>query len=152
MVVMQVAAMRPVVDALPSTPGLRAVVEPTPSPDWVALCSDLEPATAAAYLELLTGPPVVGFATLYSREEPVAVGRVSVDGEWAGITSLEVAPQHRRIGLGVATMRALLGWAAEQGARWSYLQVLIENAPALRLYSRLGYVTHHVYGYRELRG
>jgi GNAT superfamily N-acetyltransferase len=151
-VVMQVAAIDPVVEGLPAEAGLQAVVEPKPSSAWVALCSDLEPATADAYLEILTGPPVVGFATLSVDEDPVAIGRVSVDGEWAGVTSLEVSPRHRRAGIGAATMRVLLDWAAGQGAQWSYLQVLIENTPALRLYSRLGYVTHHVYSYRELRG
>jgi ribosomal protein S18 acetylase RimI-like enzyme len=152
LVVMQVAAVTPVVGALTPVSGLRTVVEPRPSAEWVALCSDAEPATIAAYLAILTGPPVVGFATLHAGDEPVAIGRVSVDGQWAGITSLEVAPHHRRAGLGTAAMRVLLDWAAERGARWSYLQVLIENDAALRLYSRLGYVTHHVYGYRQLSG
>ena len=152
LVVMQVGAVRSVVDAPSLAVGLRAVVEPEPSPDWVTLCSDLEPATAAAYLEILTGPPVVGFATLHVADEPVAIARVSVEGEWAGVTSLYVAPHHRRTGLGSATIRALLGWAAEQGAQWSYIQVLVDNAPALRLYHRLGFLTHHVYRYRSLPG
>jgi N-acetylglutamate synthase len=141
-----------VLDASPSRPGLRVVVEPKPSPEWVALCSDVQPATSAAYLAILTGPPTVGFATLYAGEEPAAIGRVSVDGEWAGVTSLEVAQHHRGTGLGATTVRALLDWAAGRGARWSYLQVLIQNTPALRLYAGLGFATHHVYTYRELPG
>jgi ribosomal protein S18 acetylase RimI-like enzyme len=47
-------------------------------------------------------------------------------------------------------MAALLGWAREQGAVSSYLQVRAGNPAALRLYDALGYVTHHPYCYRSL--
>jgi ribosomal protein S18 acetylase RimI-like enzyme len=44
-------------------------------------------------------------------------------------------------------MAALLEWGAERGATTAYLQVLGDNAPALALYERLGFVTHHAYRY-----
>lgn len=127
---------------------LRAVVEPAPSSDWRARMHDLDTG-APEYVAILTGPPVVGFATLYRAGEPVAIGRVSVEGEWAGITSVDVAPHARREGLGREAMRALLEWAAGRGARWTYLQVRTYNDAALRMYARLGYVTHHPYCYRS---
>ncbi|MEZ5194715.1 MAG: GNAT family N-acetyltransferase [Nocardioides sp.] len=40
-----------------------------------------------------------------------------------------------------------LDWAASQGATTAYLQVLSDNEPALRLYERLGFTTHHRYRY-----
>jgi GNAT superfamily N-acetyltransferase len=68
-------------------------------------------------------------------------------GDWVGFRSIEVHPEHRRRGLGLAVMDALLEWGAEQGATTAYLQVLGDNAPALALYERLGFVTHHAYRY-----
>jgi GNAT superfamily N-acetyltransferase len=109
---------------------------------------DLDSHDPAAHLEILTGPERVGFATVYRGDEPVGIGRVSVEGEWAGVTSVDVPDRARRQGAGSAVMRALLEWAGRRGAVASYLQVRAGNAAALRLYAALGYVTHHAYTYR----
>jgi GNAT superfamily N-acetyltransferase len=76
-----------------------------------------------------------------------ASGVAAYDDDWVGFRSIEVAPEHRRQGLGLAVMAALLDWGAEQGATTAYLQVLGDNAPALALYEQLGFVTHHAYRY-----
>ena len=144
--VVQVAPVAAVLAAAPAQP-LRAVVEPTPSADWLSLMHDLD-GDVAAHVAILTGPPVVGFATLYDGTEPLGIGRVSVEGEWCGITSVDVAPAARRRGVASAVMAALLAWAQARGATASYLQVRAGNAAALRLYDALGYVTHHPYVYR----
>ena len=82
-----------------------------------------------------------------ARIGDAASGVAAVDGDWAGFRSIEVAPARRREGLGLAVMSALVDWAAEQGATTAYLQVLSDNAPALALYERLGFVEHHRYRY-----
>ncbi len=82
-----------------------------------------------------------------ARIGEAASGVATVDGDWAGFRTIEVAPARRREGLGLAVMSALVGWAAEQGATTAYLQVLGDNAPALALYERLGFVEHHRYRY-----
>jgi GNAT superfamily N-acetyltransferase len=147
--VVQVAPIAPLLESLaaPRGPALRAVVEPTPSADWLSLMHDLDE-DADTHVEILTGPAVVGFATLYRGDQPLGIGRVSVEGEWAGVTSVDVAPAARRQGIGSAVMDTLLSWAAGQGAVASYLQVRAGNPGALRLYDALGYVTHHPYNYR----
>ncbi len=145
--VVQVAPVAAVLAQVPPRDDLRAVVERVPGSDWCALMHDLDPDTAG-HLAILTGPPVVGFATLYRGDEPVGIGRVSVEGAWCGVTSVDVAPSARRQRIGSAVMATLLGWARQQGASSSYLQVRAVNAAALRLYDALGYVTHHPYGYR----
>jgi GNAT superfamily N-acetyltransferase len=148
--VVQVAPIAPLLDSVPARDDLRAVVEPTPSADWLSLMHDLDE-DVDTHLAILTGPSVVGFATLYGAEsgdEPVGIGRVSVEGEWCGVTSVDVARSARRQGIGSAVMRSLLGWAAGQGAVASYLQVRAGNPGALKLYDALGYVTHHPYNYR----
>ncbi|MDX6373481.1 MAG: N-acetylglutamate synthase [Nocardioidaceae bacterium] len=82
-----------------------------------------------------------------ARIDDAASGVAAVDGDWAGFRTIEVVPDRRREGLGLAVMAALVGWAAEQGATTAYLQVLGDNAPALALYDRLGFVEHHRYRY-----
>lgn len=149
--VVQVAPIGPLLGTLPGREDLHAVVEPVPSADWRGLMHDLDDAVDD-HVAILTGPAVVGFATLYRGDEPVGIGRVSVEGEWAGVTSVDVAPSARRQGIGSAVMRELLTWASGQGAVASYLQVRAANDAALRLYAALGYVTHHPYNYRAPGG
>lgn len=145
--IVQVAPIGRVLAGLTDRPDLRVVVEPTPSQDWLSLMHDLDASHPEAHVEILTGPPVVGFATLLRGDEPVGIGRVSVEESWAGVTSVDVAPAARRSGIGSAVMRSLLTWASDRGAGTTYLQVRAANNDALRLYARLGYVTHHPYGY-----
>jgi ribosomal protein S18 acetylase RimI-like enzyme len=93
---------------------------------------------------VLEGPEQVGFLTVREApDEVVAAGRVSTDGDWAGITDVWVAPARRRQGLALLVMRELLEWSAERGATTAYLSVLGDNTGALALYDRLGFVTHH---------
>ena len=152
--IVKVAPIEPLIERVSVPHVLRSVVRSTPSAEWLSLMHDLDERDTDAHVEILTGPPVVGFATVYRRvdgseEEPVGIGRVSVEGEWAGVTSVDVAPAARRRGVGSAVMRTLLAWAGEHGARSTYLQVRVANDAALRLYAALGYVTHHPYTYRS---
>lgn len=77
----------------------------------------------------------------------VARGVAAYADDWVGFRSIEVDPAHRRRGLGLAVMAALVGWGAERGATTAYLQVLADNQPALALYAGLGFRTHHRYRY-----
>ena len=79
--------------------------------------------------------------------EVTALARGVVDDDWLGVVALDVAPHHRRRGLGTALVTALAGWAGEQGARRAYLQVAADNEPARALYERLGFTEHHTYHY-----
>jgi ribosomal protein S18 acetylase RimI-like enzyme len=146
--IVQVAPIAPVLASIPARDDLRASVEPEPSTAWRSLMHDLDTEHPDRHLEILTGPARVGFATLYRGDQPVGIGRVSVEGDWAGVTSVDVDPSARRQGIGSAVMGALLTWAQEQGASSTYLQVRAANPAALRLYAALGYVTHHPYNYR----
>jgi ribosomal protein S18 acetylase RimI-like enzyme len=148
--IVQVAPVAPLLRSLPTRDDLSASVTPTPSPQWLSLMHDLDSDDPDTHVAILTGPAVVGFATLLRGDEPVGIGRVSVEGDWAGITSVDVAPAARRQGIASAVMRTLVGWAGEHGAQATYLQVRAANDAALRLYAALGYVTHHPYVYRAL--
>lgn len=58
---------------------------------------------------------------------------------------LHVDPMIRQNGLGTALLRALAAWAVSEGATQAYLQVVHDNAPAIALYERLGFKSHHTY-------
>ena len=146
--IVQVAPIAPLIAATAPRDDLQVVLEAVPSATWQSLMHDLDTDDTESHLEILTGPERVGFATLFKGDEPVGIGRVSVEGTWAGVTSVDVAPSARRQGIGSAVMRALLTWAQQQGATASYLQVRAANPAALRMYAALGYVTHHPYNYR----
>lgn len=82
-----------------------------------------------------------------ARIDGRASGVATLDGDWVGFRAIEVSPAHRRQGLGLQVVAALLEWGAEQGATTAYLQVLGDNAPALALYDGLGFAEHHRYRY-----
>ncbi|MBN1667365.1 MAG: GNAT family N-acetyltransferase, partial [Anaerolineales bacterium] len=51
-------------------------------------------------------------------------------------------------GLGTRLVGAMLAWAQDHGAQYSYLQVMEENLAARRLYERQGYAALYGYWYR----
>jgi ribosomal protein S18 acetylase RimI-like enzyme len=79
----------------------------------------------------------------------LCVPALTPDGQVAGfvqcwtsnfIKDLAVAPNHRGRGIGAALMRHAFTLFAERGASQVDLKVQIEEAPARRLYARLGMV------------
>ncbi len=97
---------------------------------------------------LLMSAPWQAFASVRAAGHTLAVGRVAVAGEWAGLTAVEVHPAHRRRGLAMAITAALAAAAAARGATGIYLQVEDGNAPARALYRQAGFTDHHGYHYR----
>jgi len=91
-------------------------------------------------------PAPARFARLDLDGEVAALGASAVDGDWAGIFGMRTLPGHRRKGLARRILGALLAEARALGARRAYLQVEADNAPAIALYSGLGFTP--AYGYR----
>jgi ribosomal protein S18 acetylase RimI-like enzyme len=102
--------------------------------------------TLAAILDHLTSPAY--FATVYEGGEPVACGLAVAEDGWAGLFDIVTREDRRGRGHGSDLVRHLLGWARRQGATRAYLQVMLHNAPALRLYERLGFREAYQYWYR----
>ncbi len=83
---------------------------------------------------------------------PIAIGRAAItdapDGRrWVGLSAIEVAPEHRRQGVGTLLSGSLLEWGRELGASHAYVQIEAGNTASRELYSGLGFVDHHRYGY-----
>lgn len=136
-------------DALSSGAGDHPPVDVAPRPDdeWLTLYRGGGGLTEAGRA-LLTRHDRAGFASLRLGGRTVAVARGAIDDGWLGVMAVEVAPDHRRLGLARAVTAALWDWGRAAGATHSYLQVLIDNTAALALYERLGYWVHHDYHYR----
>jgi ribosomal protein S18 acetylase RimI-like enzyme len=75
----------------------------------------------------------------------VAIGRLALVDDTAGLYCLAVDETFRRQGLASAVIRELLLAA---NTKWVWLSVLEDNAPARALYERLGFHTVSRYHYR----
>ncbi|MBA4608287.1 GNAT family N-acetyltransferase [Aeromicrobium sp. Marseille-Q0843] len=134
--ILQVADLRSAPETDP-----EAVVSDHATDAWLGLYGRVrDPAAARAVME---GPATVGFVSIGE----VAIGRVVVTGEWAGLAAVEVDPAHRRRGLARRVVETSLAWAVAHGADKAYLQTMRDNAPALALYEPYGFTTHHAYRY-----
>ena len=135
-------------DALHADP-LGAEVVADPPDEWFTHYRSGRGAEPAARA-LLLRHDTVGFASIRSGGEIVAIGRGTVDDGWLGVTAMAVDPAHRRQGLATAILAALWAWGRAEGAGRSYLHVESLNEPAVSLYLGLGYWVHHNYRTRTL--
>ncbi len=73
------------------------------------------------------------------KDRPAGSGFCAVSGSVAGLHAVVVDPALRGARLGEHMLRCAAIWARGQGAQVMALAVTRENAPALRLYARLGF-------------
>ncbi len=95
---------------------------------------------------VLTGSPAQDLATATDADGAVVgIGRLGVAAAWGGVAAMWVAPEARRRGVAGAVLGALAARATARGLRSLHLQTDTDNAPALALYERHGFVPHHDY-------
>jgi len=88
------------------------------------------------------------YMVLMVEGEVVACGLAVESGGLVGIFDVVTAPEHRRKGYGLELMEALLDWACSTHAHHAYLQVMLNNQPALTLYEKLKFKELYQYWYR----
>lgn len=95
-----------------------------------------------------------GFISLYNGDQVVACGLGVMEREYIGLYDIVTDKRYRNQGFGEQMILNLLQWGRENGAKYSYLQVVCSNAPALKLYAKLGFTEAYKYWYRvkELSG
>lgn len=129
-------------------------VEITSLPDdkWLALYQ--RPLGRDGFAVLTGGEPL--FATIRQLDrasgKPVvaAIGRAATFEGWCGISAIRTVEHFYRQGLAKSIIRSLAQKAKSSGAEQAFLQVSVENAPALALYESLGFIQHHTYNYRSI--
>ena len=77
-------------------------------------------------------------------DEPVALCKVAIRGDQAWVGGLGVTLPHRNQGIGAVLMRRTIEELRARGVRDLWLEVLVQNEPAVKLYERLGF--EHVRG------
>ncbi len=141
----------------PAGPGpthARVDVAEHPDDAWLAGWLDVKAEGRTVDTDLaravVTGSPAL-YLTARDESGVTGVVRAATTGEWVGLSCLMVAPRARRRGLaGLLSARAL-AQAAGRGTRHAFLQVEAANAPAVALYTGLGFAVVDEYHYRERR-
>jgi GNAT superfamily N-acetyltransferase len=152
MTLVQTASLAPIL-AAPARTDLPPVdLADSGGDDWYAMVADHKGGLPAAARTILNGVPDRVFAHVRDTDgELLAVARGAVSGpdRWLGVSLVQTTPAARRRGLGGHVVRGLAHWASQRGANRAYLQVEERNTPAVALYGRLGFSTHHTYLTRE---
>jgi ribosomal protein S18 acetylase RimI-like enzyme len=146
------AALADAVDA-PDPVAFRAVDGDTFA-EWVGLQRGSSVEARIAHAERIRQSPVRhrALALVDPDGRTIAGGQVVVEGDLAGLYDIFSIESMRGRGLARALCRQLLRLAVAEGARDAYLQVEASNAPARRVYERLGFVDAYAYHYRSPPG
>jgi len=88
------------------------------------------------------------YASLSMDGQMIGCGLGVLQSGYLGIFDIVIDPEQWGHGYGTGLMQALLAWGQEKGAHSIYLQVMLNNTPALRLYEKLGFQEKYQYWYR----
>jgi ribosomal protein S18 acetylase RimI-like enzyme len=88
------------------------------------------------------------FIALYDQGKVVSAGMAALERGYIGLFGIATAPAFRNRGLGRQLVLHLLAWGKANSATRSYLQVETGNAPALHVYSQIGFRENYRYWYR----
>jgi ribosomal protein S18 acetylase RimI-like enzyme len=87
-------------------------------------------------------------ARILDRGSPVCCGLAVLQGKWVGLFDIVTHPQRRRQGLANELIRHLVHWAITERSENAYLQVMLDNDAALRLYQKMTFAPSYRYWYR----
>ena len=131
-------------------PLVTVKIDPTPSSAWWATwqaalgVGSARRAAVAALFDRVPGERAYVTVAIDRAVASVAVG--VLDGGWLGVFNMATLPGQRRRGAGRTALTALATWARGR-AEVGYLQVELDNAPALGLYRTVGFELAYRYVY-----
>lgn len=82
------------------------------------------------------------------NDEILACGMCVLERDCIGLFDIVTTEEYRNRGYGSILIRNILQWGKDNGAKNAYLQVMLNNAPALKLYAKLGFEELYRYWYR----
>jgi ribosomal protein S18 acetylase RimI-like enzyme len=88
------------------------------------------------------------FASIQLDNKVIACGMGVLEHDFIGVFDIVVDVNYRNQGYGRQLILNLLRWGKVNGAKNAYLQVMLDNLPALKLYSNLGFQEIYKYWYR----
>lgn len=92
-----------------------------------------------------------GFILLYQDGQAVACGLGVIERGFIGLYDIVTDAEYRNQGIGEQLILNLLKWGRANGATNSCLAVVANNAPAQRLYAKVGFSEVYKYWYRIKR-
>ncbi len=120
--------------------------------EWLAAFCDVSAVSTSrreTLRQILTGiVPQHCFASLASDGKAVACGLGVLQAGYVGLFDIATDSAFRRRGYGRQVVESILAWSKRNGARRAYLQVMLDNVPAVRLYSKIGFAEKYQYWYR----
>lgn len=139
----------------PQEDRLDVAIESDPDEAWLDdlwRLSATPPAMQPGAAEMLHAiAPPRACASIRKEGETIAIGHAVLERGFVGLWDIIVAVDHRNQGIGERMLTALLEWGRQRGARRAHLAVMCENAPALRLYEKLGFREVYQYWHRYRR-
>jgi N-acetylglutamate synthase len=81
----------------------------------------------------------------------IGCGLAVLEDGFAGLYDILIHPGYRNQGHGRQVVDNLLAWARDRSAHSAYLNVMVNNAPALRVYEQAGFIERYQYWYRLKR-
>jgi ribosomal protein S18 acetylase RimI-like enzyme len=134
------------------TPPPSVILSDKPDADWLAAYArlsnikDKEMLTHGKIVRAIL--PAKRFAAISVDGQIIACGLGVLQNDWVGFYDIRTDSAFRRQGHANGVMAALLAWAKSQGAVHAYLQVMLDNPPALALYEKQGFRPAYEYWYR----
>jgi ribosomal protein S18 acetylase RimI-like enzyme len=78
----------------------------------------------------------------------LACGLGVLQSGYIGLFDIVTDEALRGRGYGRQVVESILAWGKQNGAQMAYLQVMLNNPPALHLYEKTGFVEKYQYWYR----
>jgi len=97
---------------------------------------------------LLNIVPDYCFVSLKTNQNIVACDMGVLQSGIVGLFDIVTDKDFRNFGYGRQIVESILNWGLQNNARRAYLQVMLNNAPALHLYSKIGFTEQYQYWYR----
>lgn len=88
------------------------------------------------------------FVSLKSDSRVVACGLGVLQSGYMGLFDIVTDKEFRSRGHGGEIVKSILAWGKQNKAQTAYLQVMLNNEPALHLYSKIGFTEQYQYWYR----